>query len=226
MANPNLFDIYFSGQLLPDTDEATARAKIGAMFKANEKQIAKLFSGKPKAIKRSVNMDKAVKYRLAFRDIGALVDIKPAGAVIKEVKKPKSKPVENGEEIVITAPVATTEDEEIVITAPVSTTEDEEIVITAPVSTTEDEEIVITDSVDAESEFQEPLEVKIAHLSLAPIGSDILPEKKTIKETVSFDTSSLEILPVNQGTLEDFSIEKEPINIPDVSHLSAKDPTK
>jgi len=177
----NLFDIYFSGKLLPETDEAKARAKIGTMFKASDTQLAKLFSGESNVIKRNVNMDKAVKYRLAFREIGALVDIKPAGAAPKKASPPK----------------------------PTSPHEPEEIVITAPV-----------DPDDSDSEFQEPLDVRIAHLSLAPLGSDVIMDPP-IEKVIDFDTSAFETLPLGQGSLEDCVIAEEPVSIPDVSHLTS-----
>jgi hypothetical protein len=73
------YDIYFSGVTLKNADPAEAKRKIGAMFKLEGKKLERLFSGKPVPIKQGVDMDKAVKFRLAFRDAGALVDIVPAG---------------------------------------------------------------------------------------------------------------------------------------------------
>ncbi len=73
-----LFDVYFSGKLLPNQDPAKARTLVAKLFKASEKQLAALFSGKPVAVKRQVNLDTASKYRLIFRQAGALVDIRPS----------------------------------------------------------------------------------------------------------------------------------------------------
>ncbi|HEC16507.1 MAG TPA: hypothetical protein ENI99_08070 [Sedimenticola sp.] len=74
------YDIFFSGQIMEGEDEAGVRKKIGAMFKASPEQLERLFSGKPVKIKSGVDLDKAVKYRVAFRDAGALVDIHPAAS--------------------------------------------------------------------------------------------------------------------------------------------------
>jgi len=71
------FNIFFSGQIIEGHNEAEVRAKIGRIFKANPKQLKQLFSGEPVKIKSGVDLDKAVKYRVTFRDAGALVDIKP-----------------------------------------------------------------------------------------------------------------------------------------------------
>jgi len=71
------YDIFFSGQLIDGNDEAVARTKLAALFKLPPDRIDHLFSGKPIAVKRGVDMDTAVKYRTAFRDAGALLEIKP-----------------------------------------------------------------------------------------------------------------------------------------------------
>jgi hypothetical protein len=71
------YDIFFSGQLIEGSDVTVARTKIAALFKLPPERVEHLFSGKPIAVKRSVDMDTAVKYRTAFRDAGALLEIKP-----------------------------------------------------------------------------------------------------------------------------------------------------
>lgn len=83
------YDLYFSGALLKTTDPAEAKHKIGAMFKLEGEKLERLFSGKQVPIKRGIDMDQAVKYRVAFRDAGALVDIVPAG---QPAPDPASRP--------------------------------------------------------------------------------------------------------------------------------------
>ncbi|MEJ2592175.1 MAG: hypothetical protein P8178_12390 [Candidatus Thiodiazotropha sp.] len=73
------YDVYFSGACLKTADPAETQRKIGAMFKLEGEKLERLFSGKPMPIKRGVDMDQAVRFRVAFRDAGALVDIVPAG---------------------------------------------------------------------------------------------------------------------------------------------------
>ena len=72
-----LFDIYFSGKILPDNDLDAVKQQVGKVFKANESMLEQLFSGKAVKIKKAVNMDTAIKYRVKFREIGAIVDIRP-----------------------------------------------------------------------------------------------------------------------------------------------------
>ena len=86
------YDIFFSGELIEGADEAEARRKIGALFKLPPDKVGNLFSGKPVAVKRDVDMDTAVKYRVAFRDAGALVNIKPATKASSEKPEAPAAP--------------------------------------------------------------------------------------------------------------------------------------
>ena len=69
------YDVFFSGQMIQGSDPDQVRENIGRIFKADEKQLAHLFSGKRVCVKLSVDQDTAIRYRVAFREAGALVDI-------------------------------------------------------------------------------------------------------------------------------------------------------
>ena len=71
------FDIYFAGELLPDQPSEPVREWLGRQFKLQGKALDHLFSGTPVRIKQNVDMDTAGRYRAAFRQAGALVDIRP-----------------------------------------------------------------------------------------------------------------------------------------------------
>ena len=75
-----LFDIFFSGKVLPDNDLDTVKQNVGKIFNANASVLAQLFSGKAVKIKKAVDMDTAIKYRVKFREAGAVVDIRPSAA--------------------------------------------------------------------------------------------------------------------------------------------------
>lgn len=70
------FDIFFSGELLPDQSPDTVREWLGQQFKLQGAALDQLFSGSPVRIKQNVDMDTAGRYRAAFRKAGALVDIR------------------------------------------------------------------------------------------------------------------------------------------------------
>lgn len=73
-----LFDIYFSGKVIDEDQLPEVKQKIGKLFNANEAVLNKLFSGQPTKIKKAVDMDTAIKYRVKFREAGAIVDIRPS----------------------------------------------------------------------------------------------------------------------------------------------------
>ena len=74
------FDIVFAGELIKGADPAKARKQVQQIFKISDTQLKRLFSGKPVTIKKGVGMESAVKYRLAFRRAGALIQIRPSAA--------------------------------------------------------------------------------------------------------------------------------------------------
>lgn len=87
------FDIYFSGQLLPDADPALARAGVAKLFKLEGKALDKLFAGNAVRIARSVDVEKANRYRKAFRKFGALIDVVPHHAEAPEKPGRTTAPV-------------------------------------------------------------------------------------------------------------------------------------
>jgi hypothetical protein len=99
------YDVYFSGVCLKGADPAEVKRKVGAMFKLEGDKLERLFSGKPIPIKRGVDMDQAVKYRVAFRDAGGLVDIVPEG---QPAPVPKPPPAARPEPTKAPAPASTT----------------------------------------------------------------------------------------------------------------------
>lgn len=74
------FDIYFLGEMLPDTDPVAVKRRVAKLFKVSEDAVDRLFSGKPLRVKQNVDADTASRYRAAFRDAGALLEIVPNGA--------------------------------------------------------------------------------------------------------------------------------------------------
>ncbi len=79
------FDIIFAGELVEGPESAAARTRVQRMFKASDAQLERLFSGKPVVIKKGVDLEAAAKYRLAFRQVGALVRIHPSAIPVQGV---------------------------------------------------------------------------------------------------------------------------------------------
>ncbi|MCB1784958.1 MAG: hypothetical protein H6953_10280 [Chromatiaceae bacterium] len=164
------FDVYFLGEMLPDVDPAEVRDGVARLFKVGGDGVDRLFSGKPLRVKQGVDADTASRYRAAFREVGALVQIVVGGAPAPTAKAAAAKRPADG------APAAPT-------------------AAAAP---------------DA-----------IGDASLAEPGAII--DHTPPVPPADIDTSGLEALPANTGSLEDCHIEKPPHPIPDISHMKLVD---
>jgi hypothetical protein len=98
------FDIYFLGETLPGSDTDAARLGVARLFKVENEAIDRLFSGKPIRIKQAVDVDKAGRYREAFRAVGALVQIVPAGAPAPQAPQRRSQTPSKGSGATTSAP--------------------------------------------------------------------------------------------------------------------------
>lgn len=87
------FDIFFSGQLIKGKDPADVKLQIGKIFNASEEHIAHLFSGRAVKIKANVDQDSAIKYRIAFRNAGALIEIRATDAIATTAVKQQHPPL-------------------------------------------------------------------------------------------------------------------------------------
>ena len=76
MSEP-LYDLFFAGEIMAGQDPERVRAAVARMFGADDDTLARLFSGRPVKIKSAVDQETAIRYRVAFRDAGALVEVRP-----------------------------------------------------------------------------------------------------------------------------------------------------
>ncbi|MCG8426486.1 MAG: hypothetical protein MI754_03910 [Chromatiales bacterium] len=95
------YDIYFAGEILPDQDTEKVRIAVGKIFNVTGPKLEHLFSGKPIRVKVDIDEETAVQYRVAFRDAGALVQIRPTGsgpapAAKPAQEKPSTQPQQTG----------------------------------------------------------------------------------------------------------------------------------
>lgn len=73
-----LYNIYYAGELLEGQQLAQVRAKLAALFKADDATLDKLFSGAPQLVKRDCDKATALKYKQAMEKAGAKPLIKSA----------------------------------------------------------------------------------------------------------------------------------------------------
>ncbi len=198
------YDIFFSGAIMEGRDQNEVRNKIGALFKADAAQLERLFSGTPVKIKSEVDMETAIKYRVNFREAGALIDIKPATAHAQEVTKPTADTSADGSEAVSPPPA----------TKAAETPPTTETLTALPPKT--------GSLIDCAPHIRPAELPDISGISLSETGTtlDDTPPPPDAK----FDTSDLSVTPAGTGSLEDCQLIKEPVEIPDISGLTASEP--
>ncbi|MCU7906742.1 MAG: hypothetical protein KZQ76_13035 [Candidatus Thiodiazotropha sp. (ex Epidulcina cf. delphinae)] len=241
------YDVYYSGAILKGRDPEEVKRKISAMFKLEGGQLERLFSGKPVPIKKGVDMDRAGKFRVAFRDAGGLVDIVPAGQPAPAPKPPArtrprpatpSSPAGSGsstqEMTLAEGPMEPPPDEDAIPVAapdyPLSSPQGFDLSDCAPeVEATELPDISAL-NLDRpgiginEPPDPEPPEIDTSALALDTTGA--IPAEQAPAEPPDIDTTALSASPANQGSLEDCRVTVEPAPMPNIDHLKIEQPER
>jgi len=174
------FDIYFLGEILPDSDPAEVRRGVAGLFKIQEDAAERLFSGQAYRVKQAQDAETASRYRAAFRAIGALIQIVPSGAPAPADRVPATPP---------TAAGSASNQDRAAVAEPAHPDQ-------APTKGDSDSDLAAPGSILDDTPPPPPADI---------------------------DTSGLDALPPNTGTLEDCKVEKPPRPIPDISHMKLVD---
>jgi len=204
-----VFDIYFSGKVMEGQDPALVRQRVGALFKANEAQLAALFSGNAVRVKAGVDQETAVKYRVAFRNAGALLEIRPAGGVPAAAPRPAAaleRPAPSPAPVTPAARPAAPAGPRPAV-APVGLT-------LLPPRTGSLIEFAV-------EEAAAPLP-DITALKLGQQGIHL--DQRPPEPPLELDLSGLQALPPNSGSLADCVVPEKPAKIPDISRLKVLEP--
>lgn len=201
------YTVYFSGQIIKGQDPEEVKQQIATKFKLNQKAIDSMFSGKPLALKRNVDMDEAIKYRVAFRKAGALVDIKPSNEPVKQA--PQAEP----DESVLGASLSQPKAYDLSDCAP--------NVDPLPIPDISGIKLDQAGATLDEHSAVEPPDIETEHLQL-DLPGEILSDVKPA-DTPDINTDHLTLNPPRQGSLESFAVEPEPAKIPNSMQLELKD---
>ena len=87
-----LFEVAFSGQIDDGADLDEVKAKVAAMFKADETKLAHLFSGKRIVIKKNIDAQTASKYQTALGRVGAKCEVKSLSVSDEVAPSPSPEP--------------------------------------------------------------------------------------------------------------------------------------
>ncbi len=207
------FDIFFSGQIIEGHDEVEVRARIGRIFKANPKQLEQLFSGEPIKIKSAVDLDKAVKYRVTFRDAWALIDIKPistASTAQPQAQTTQPPPV---------SPAPAKDEVELLPPQTGSLIDCAAEVIPAVIPNIDG--ITLGSNAGPLDETEPPplANIDTHNLTLGPARSEAVLDEREPPPPANINTSDLTLSTPNTGTLEDCQQPVEAIELPDISAL-------
>ncbi len=227
------FDIYFSGEILEGNDPAQVRDAVGKIFRLSGDKLDALFTGKPRRIKKDLNVEQSGKFREVFRKVGALVHIVPAGQR-PEPRPPRKAapsspwklmpvgsdlnplPRESAMKIRVAADAG-----ENLSMAPVSPLPAQPEPPPADIDTSSlDVSPAKTGSLEEFVEQKPPAPIPdISALNIAKDDKPIEPERPTEVEGLP-DISHLRAEPANTGSLEEFVQQKAPVPIPDIDKLS------
>lgn len=73
----NLYEIVFSGQLIPGAQLERVQANLGKLFHSDAQRLELLFSGRRLVLKNNLDVEAAEKYRSTLERAGALVEVLP-----------------------------------------------------------------------------------------------------------------------------------------------------
>ena len=187
------YDVYFRGDIAPGHQMVEVRQRLQALFKLDDERAAKLFSGRPLAIRRELDKGGAEQYRDSLLKAGALVELRSAAS---------------GEVLAASSPVA----------PPVETPSSDSSLSDSRLSDPGFDAAAAKLAPEPES-AEAPTEA----FSLAPAGADVLlPEERVVVEAVEVDTSALDLAPAGGDLLKDDEKRVlEDLDI-DLSHLSVE----
>ncbi|EXF42975.1 membrane protein [Pseudomonas sp. BAY1663] len=82
----SLYEIAFSGQLIPGARLEQVEANLTRLFQADAQRIALLFSGRRIVIKQNLDHAAVEKYRQAMERAGAQVEVRPMPVDVEEIE--------------------------------------------------------------------------------------------------------------------------------------------
>ena len=178
------YDIYYAGQLLEGEQLQDVRARIAKLFKADDRTLERLFSGKAQLLKRDCDKATALKYKQAMERAGALPLIRTSGGGATDTPtsaprtpegQPPEKPMTAAEKIAALAAAAEASDPAHRDSAHRDPVSESSAAVRAE-----------------QTAGAAPPEA--AGVSLAPAGSDVLREdERPVITTADIDTSGLDL---------------------------------
>lgn len=179
----SLYEIAFSGQLLPGARLEQVEANLSKLFQADAQRIAQLFSGRRIVIKQNLDFAAVEKYRQAMERAGAQVEVRPMPVDVEEIEL-APPPVE----------AAPAPSESAAAPQPLKVAPRDEYMAAFVDVEAPDFGIapVGADLQDTRAPIQTPT-LDLSQFSLAPLGSD-MSERRRATDLPAPDTSHLKLV--------------------------------
>lgn len=209
-----MFDLVFRGEIVKSVDINVAKRNLQQLFKIPAGKIEVLFSGKPIVLKRGLTCENANKYRVAIKKAGALVDV--------VVHTPADTGASSG--VASKAPRSTQASPSSASPEAISSSKPPN---TPPINRPAATKNTSADLANAPLLSNHGSSTALGHLSVLPVGSDVLkPDERMTDVSADLDLSEYSLRDLNGSLLDDDEIEKElPVNIQvnlDVAPVGAK----
>lgn len=88
----SVYEIVFSGQVLPGARLEAVKANLARLFQADEQRIEILFSGRRLVLKNNLDAAAAEKYRSTLERAGAWVEVVDLSAQVEEIEMAPAPP--------------------------------------------------------------------------------------------------------------------------------------
>ncbi len=186
----DMYEVAFSGEIVDGADIEQVKSAVAKLFKADEKKLAQLFSGKRIVIKRNIPLEVAQKYQTALQKAQAICELKnlsaealvdavaissPENSAVKTSRKETQDSLKTSDYNIAPAPNTT----------PLHISADNIAELNASIAAVGSD---LQDEIK-EVEFVEP---DLGGLSIAPVGSDI-GDKQAEPDAPDVDISSLSL---------------------------------
>ena len=217
------YTVIFFGRIFPGRDPDEVRGRIGEMFHVGGAQLDKLFSGARIAIKADLDLQTAQRYRDAFQNAGALVELKKSEPA---ATAPEPAPDPRPDAQAPKAPAAAVDEQGLTLLPPRSGSLAEFAQEAEPVPIPDLSHLdmaAVGTTLDRESQPPPPLELDLGGLDLDPPGADLDPDYEP-PPPLQVDTEALSASPANTGSLEDCAQPETPARLPDISGLQLENP--
>lgn len=220
----NLFDIYFTGELVDGINSDQAKLGFAKLFKTTVIKVNKYFNGKPQLIKRGLSKAEAIKYKTALHQAGLMIAVKNHQA----------------EEPTLTTTQTRTSSETNKVIAPSTTDHKTD---TLSVNDTggdllqpNEKKPFIPANIDTSAiKLTSPFNLEVpkvneptipapdtSHLSVANVGADLIENPEPSLPPLPLDLEQLSLAPV--GAVIETLKDEQPSQQRDTSHLSLANP--